>query len=183
MDPYEEEYLRQLEEYSRIAGEDGSGDIDLTMGSADDAFASEYQRNGSASNDSKYTAPVQQERGGYEGSRYPRDTAPGQRSSEQGYRPERGSGEKRPQRYPAPEGRRRPQRSGNSAPERTRERREERPAPRTPQKPKDLHRVPLKDQKSARFIMAAKSFILADAAKAGYPHMKNDTLYAAFSER
>ncbi len=136
VDPYEEEYLRQLEEYSRIAGEDGSGDIDLTMGSADDAFASEYQRNGSASNDSKYTAPVQQERGGYEGSRYPRDTAPGQRSGEQGYRPERGSGEKRPQRYPAPDGRRRPQRSGNSAPERTRERREERPAPRTPQKPK-----------------------------------------------
>ena len=42
-DPYEEEYQRQLEEISRIAGDTG-GEIDLSMGSADDVFASEYQR-------------------------------------------------------------------------------------------------------------------------------------------
>ena len=42
-DPYEEEYQRQLEEISRIAGDTG-GEIDLSMGSADDVFASEYQQ-------------------------------------------------------------------------------------------------------------------------------------------
>ncbi|SEL23169.1 LCP family protein [Ruminococcus albus] len=44
-DPYEEEYQRQLEEISRIAGDTG-GEVDLSMGSADDVFASEYQRYG-----------------------------------------------------------------------------------------------------------------------------------------
>ena len=44
-DPYEEEYQRQLEQISRIAGDTG-GEVDLSMGSADDVFASEYQRYG-----------------------------------------------------------------------------------------------------------------------------------------
>ena len=47
-DPYEEEYQRQLEEISRIAGDTG-GEVDLSMGSADDVFASEYQRYGTPS--------------------------------------------------------------------------------------------------------------------------------------
>ncbi|MBQ8966662.1 LCP family protein [Ruminococcus sp.] len=43
VDPYEEQYQRQLEQFSRMAGDKG-GDIDLSMGSIDDAFAGEYEQ-------------------------------------------------------------------------------------------------------------------------------------------
>ena len=41
VDPYEEQYRRQLEQFSRMAGEDG-GEVGLQPGSIDDAFAGEY---------------------------------------------------------------------------------------------------------------------------------------------
>ena len=45
LDPYEEQYRRQLEQFSRMAGSDSGGEVDLRMGSIDDAFAGEYQDN------------------------------------------------------------------------------------------------------------------------------------------
>ena len=44
LDPYEEQYRQQLEQFSRLAGSDDDGEVDLSMGSIDDAFAGEYQR-------------------------------------------------------------------------------------------------------------------------------------------
>ncbi len=46
VDPYEEQYQRQLEQFSRMAGESG-GEVDLNMGSIDDAFAG-YEDSGSS---------------------------------------------------------------------------------------------------------------------------------------
>lgn len=54
-DPYEEQYRRQLEQFSRIAGDDG-GEVDLQTVSIDDAFAEEYPAAGSAAQD-YYDAP------------------------------------------------------------------------------------------------------------------------------
>ena len=171
-DPYEEEYQRQLEEFSRIAGEDVRGEVDLTMGSADDAFAG-YHRDNAANNGTQYTSPAQQDRGnynntynsysvgngdgydnrydnGYENDRNPRQTPPPQRSGERRVRPEGGTREKRPQRGTSASVRRKEPRSlnnGRPAPERPRDNRGDSPAPRQPQpakSPKRSEKHPVK---------------------------------------
>lgn len=50
VDPYEEQYRRQLEQFSRIAGDDG-GDVDLQTVGIDDAFADEYPSGGTSEQD------------------------------------------------------------------------------------------------------------------------------------
>lgn len=45
LDPYEEQYQRQLERYYQMAGDNG-GEVDLQPGSIDDAFAEEYPQSG-----------------------------------------------------------------------------------------------------------------------------------------
>ena len=182
-DPYEEEYQRQLEEISRIAGDTG-GEIDLSMGSADDVFASEYQRYdtppqmGGQSYGEEYMnrqyaqahtgggnrqpsrAGASRQRREDNGGQYPRTQAQpqyGAESPRQNY-PDDDMRERRPSRGGSEGQRKRPARGADSertGADRSRERREERPAPRRnsgqPTKKKSENRAKPRASEELRF--------------------------------
>ena len=182
-DPYEEEYQRQLEEISRIAGDTG-GEIDLSMGSADDVCASEYQQYGTppqmggqpygeeymnrqyaqartgGGNRQPSRAGASRQRREDNGGQYPRPQVQpqyGAESPRQNY-PDDDMRERRPSRGGSEGQRKRPARGADSertGADRSRERREERPAPRRnsgqPTKKKSENRAKPRASEELRF--------------------------------